>query len=250
MNRWRAIVFDLDDTLYLERDYVMSGFRAVAAWAEPHLKIPREQGFDELKKLFEQGARGTTFDQWLSAHDLFDPGLVQRLVALYREHEPSIAPFDGVAPLLRSLHETCCLGLLTDGLVAVQQRKLAALGLAEHFDVVVFSDEWGRGAWKPSPIPFNIVLERLQASGREVVYVGDNPQKDFIGARRVGMTTVRVRHPEGLYAQMEPLSPDHAPDLEITHVAALKEICAPCPSARAKQEPAAPRSVMCCDEAS
>lgn len=230
MSRWRAIVFDLDDTLYLERDYVMSGFRAVAAWAELHLRIPREQGFDELKKLFEQGVRGTTFDQWLGAHDLFDPDLVQRLVAVYREHEPCVAPFDGVVQLLRSLRQRCHLGLLSDGPVAVQRRKLAALGLAEHFDVIVFSDEWGHGAWKPSPIPFNVVLERLRVSGPEAVYVGDHPEKDFIGARRVGMSTVRVRHPQGLYAQMEPVSPDHAPDLEIEHVMVLHHICVQPPS--------------------
>ncbi len=56
----RAVVFDLDDTLYPERAYVLSGFHAVAAWAEEQLKIPRRLGFAELRQLFEDGVRGNT----------------------------------------------------------------------------------------------------------------------------------------------------------------------------------------------
>jgi putative hydrolase of the HAD superfamily len=56
----RAVIFDLDDILYPERAYVLSGFHAVAAWAEEQLKIPRRLGFAELRQLFEDGVRGNT----------------------------------------------------------------------------------------------------------------------------------------------------------------------------------------------
>ena len=68
----RALIFDLDDTLYPERTYVISGFRAVAAWAEEHIGIPQKQAFDELCQLFESGIRGNTFNYWLEKHG-FNP---------------------------------------------------------------------------------------------------------------------------------------------------------------------------------
>jgi putative hydrolase of the HAD superfamily len=214
---WRAIVFDLDDTLYPERDYVLSGFRAVAAWAEPNLGILAEQGFAEMQALLDQGVRGEIFNRWLERHSLLDGGSVAHLVELYRQHEPKISLFPEVTGLLSSLRTQYYLGLVTDGYREVQQRKLAALNLAGYFDAVVFADEWGLEAWKPSPVPFYAVLERLgHLSPAESVYVADNPTKDFLGARRVGMATVWVRRPTGFYANQEPADLEHQPDIRVT----------------------------------
>jgi putative hydrolase of the HAD superfamily len=55
----------------------------------------------------------------------------------------------------------------------------------------------------------------LSVAGGEAVYVGDNPRKDFRGAREAGMATIRIRRPEGLHAQDEPATPADAPDREI-----------------------------------
>jgi len=210
----RAVVFDLDDTLYPERDYVLSGFRAVAGWSDPNLGIPAEQGFAQMKALLDQGVRGEIFNRWLERHGLLDNDRVARLVELYRQHEPKIRLFPEVTSLLSSLRTQYCLGLVTDGYREVQQRKLAALNLAGYFDAVVFADEWGRGAWKPSPVPFHAVLERLgHLSPSESVYVADNPAKDFLGARRVGMATVWVRRPTGFYTSLEPADLEHRPDI-------------------------------------
>lgn len=223
MNRWQAIVFDLDDTLYPERDYVFSGFRAVAAWAEAQLGIPAGQGVAELRYLFEQGVRGDTFNRWLAAHDLGPDSLVPQLVQVYREHEPRLVPFPEVPQLLASLHRRYGLGLLSDGYLPVQQRKLAALGLAHHFDAVVFSDEWGRAAWKPSIKPFQAVLQRLAVDAENSVYVADNPAKDFLGARQVGTFTIWVRWSGGEYTHLDPPSPQHAPHLTLTSLLELEQ---------------------------
>ena len=51
---WQGIVFDLDDTLYPERDYVLSGFKAVASWAEARLGVPSLGGFSGLRRLFDK----------------------------------------------------------------------------------------------------------------------------------------------------------------------------------------------------
>jgi putative hydrolase of the HAD superfamily len=114
------------------------------------------------------------------------------------------------------------LGLVSDGYLEAQQRKWAALDIDRYFRAVVFSDELGRAHWKPSPLPYRTVLDRLMIAAERAVYVGDNPTKDFRGARLTGMSTIRVRRHGGLYAHLEPSSPDDAPDAEISDVS---EIC-------------------------
>jgi putative hydrolase of the HAD superfamily len=213
--KYEAVVFDLDDTLYAERDYVLSGFRAVGRWVESHLAVPSDAAFGELRDLFDAGSRHDAFDRWLETRGLAAEGRVAELLAVYRAHDPALVPFPEVPGLLSSLSGTYRLGLLSDGYLAVQRRKLRALGLANHFESIVFSDEWGRDAWKPSPRPFHVLLSRLGLSGPQAVYVADNPSKDFLGARRAGMSTVRFVWPQGMYAHLAPPSSAHAADCEI-----------------------------------
>ncbi len=226
MHDLRALIFDLDDTLYPERDYVMSGFRAVSSWAEDRLGIPADRSFGELCWLFNDGVQGDTFNRWLESHGFQPDDWVPQMVQVYREHNPHIAPYPEVPRLLQRLRSRYRLGLLTDGYAEVQKQKLAALGLASYFDTLVFSDEWGREAWKPNPRLFEIVLRRLGIPGPKGVYIADNPHKDFLGARQVGMWTVRVRRADGLYSHLEPPSPEYAPDVEIETLSVLETILA------------------------
>lgn len=223
MGRWQAVVFDLDDTLFPERDYVLSGFRAVAAWAQAHLDIPAEVGFLELGNLFAQGVRGDTFDRWLALHSLEPDELVPTLVHVYRGHRPILAPYAEVPGVLAALRRHYRLGLVSDGPLAVQQAKLHALGLGACFDAIVFCDQWGPEAWKPSTRPFRVALRRLQVSPSQAVYVGDNPIKDFIGARRAGLASVRIQRPTGEYGAQVPPTPEHAPDLTIGSLTELEQ---------------------------
>lgn len=212
--KWQAIGFDLDDTLYPERDFVLSGFRAVARWADSHLGISFEEGFAELNRLFEKGTRGNTFNHWLSLKGVdFDEDLIQRLVQVYRFHQPEIRPYPEVPVLLKKLRSKFKLALVSDGYLSVQRSKLDALKLGPYFDVIVFSDEWGKDAWKPDIKPFKVLLERLAIDGHEAIYVADNPTKDFLGANELGMTTVWIRRAGGEYSHLEPPSNGHAPHL-------------------------------------
>lgn len=222
----QAIVFDLDDTLYPERAYVLSGFQTVAIWAEQHLGISHYQGFAELCQLFDEGVRGNTFNRWLESHEVKPEDWVFQMVQVYRQHDPCIEPYPEVPGLLQRLRLRYRLGLVTDGYAEVQKRKLAALGIASYFDALVFSDEWGQEAWKPSPRPFEIVLEELGIPGPEAVYVADNPIKDFLGARQVGMWTIRVRRPGGLYSHLEPFSAEQAAHTDVECLDRLEAIVA------------------------
>jgi putative hydrolase of the HAD superfamily len=226
VSRWQAIVFDLDDTLYPESAFVLSGFRAVAAWAHTHLGIDKEEGLFQLCTLFEQGFRGNTFNIWLEqcGFGALADGIVPLLVEVYRQHQPDIEPFPEVPHVLVHLHPFFSLGLVSDGDLGMQQRKWRALGLSDFFDAVVFSDYWGRGAWKPSTTPFLAVLDLLGVAPDAGVYVGDNPIKDFLGANQIGMTTVWVRRSQGQYAHLEPPSDAYAPDYVISSLEDLKDL--------------------------
>ncbi len=213
-SRLRAIVFDLDDTLFREHDYVRSGFAAAARWLAEHSDVGATETERGLLRLFEEGRRGDLFDAWLEGHGL--PGThVSGMVDAYRSHVPEIQPFPGIEEVLDDLADRVVLGIVSDGYEEVQQAKLDALGLEPRFDAVVLSDSLGREGWKPSPRPFRLVLERLGVPAEAALYVGDNPLKDFLGARRAGMRTVWARHCDGDYSRHEPPSELHRPDTTV-----------------------------------
>jgi putative hydrolase of the HAD superfamily len=223
MKKWQAVIFDLDDTLYPEREYVFSGFRAVAKWSEENLNILSSKVFSELRLLFEAGVRGNTFNILAERYQWKQVDLIEQLVQIYRTHDPILSPFPEVIELLSSIRASCSLGLISDGLLFVQQKKLTALNLVHYFDAIVFSDELGKGFWKPNPKPFEVVLNKIEAEPFNAIYVADNPIKDFLGARRAGMFSVRVRRKGGLYSNLEPETSEHAPDFEITDLMQLQE---------------------------
>ena len=82
----RGVVFDMDDTLYLERDYVRSGFHAVSE------QLPDSgRAFSRLWEWFETGVRGDTFDRLLKAEPQWATRVTTAaLVNVYRSHRPQI----------------------------------------------------------------------------------------------------------------------------------------------------------------
>jgi putative hydrolase of the HAD superfamily len=113
------------------------------------------------------------------------------------------------------------LGLATEGARSVQQAKLEAIGVRGRLDEVVILGEDERSRWKPDPWPLMRLAEALGIPPAEMVYVGDNPRKDFEAARRAGMTSVRLRRREGLHASEEPATPMAAPDAEVSDMTGL-----------------------------
>lgn len=221
MRPLRAVVFDLDDTIYPERDYVMSGFRTVASYLTRLLGCDERECFSELQSLFDEGARRSAFDRWLEMRGIDDPTLVPTLISIYRNHVPDITPSADALALLHALRARYLLGVITDGSVEVQSRKLDSLGIRPLLDEAIVTSELGESFWKPNPLAFKVMLERFGVDPDAAVYVADNPMKDFLGARRAGMRSIRFRGRHGLYADLEPSTPEHAPDEEIRDLADL-----------------------------
>jgi putative hydrolase of the HAD superfamily len=210
----KAWIFDLDDTLYPERDYVRSGYRAVGEWAERRLKLTPVIVRAQLDALFDGGFRGDAFQWWLTEQGLPE-SLLPEMVKTYRDHDPQIAFFPETEAVLEALKPCFRLGLVTEGRRAAQEAKIRALGLDRWIEAVVVLGEDDRADWKPSRKPFDRMLAMLSIAGGEAAYVGDNPQKDFRGAREAGLRTVRIRRDGGLHAGEEPAAVEDAPDREI-----------------------------------
>jgi putative hydrolase of the HAD superfamily len=194
----QCIVFDLDDTLYLERDYVHSGFRAVGQWAESALGL---EGFaDRAWRLFEAGIHGATFQTVLTEYGKkLEPDIVTRMVSIYRCHSPSIELLPDAAHCLSELKGKVLLALLTDGPPECQKAKCASLRVPDFFDIVVCTGEWGEEFYKPHRRAFEFIEKQVGDARCGFAYVADNPLKDFHAPIALGWDTVRVRRPGGLH---------------------------------------------------
>lgn len=224
---YRAVVFDMDDTLFPEHAFVRSGFAAVDRHLESTAGIP--DFFPKAWRRFESGERGAIFDAVLTdcGHPA-DRDSVKALVSVYRSHRPDIVPDDWVAPLFSALRASGRLiGVITDGPVIMQREKVLALGLPAVTDAVVSSDELGGEATrKPSRLPFDTLASRLGVGPADCVYIGDNPAKDFIGARNAGWASIRLRIPGRLHSDAEP-RPGAGPDAEVATGEALTALILP-----------------------
>jgi putative hydrolase of the HAD superfamily len=191
-----CVVFDLDDTLYLECEYVASGFEAVGDWCLCNLKM---SGVQELaQSLFQQGQRGNIFDSVVEQIGAQQPSqTVTEMIRVYREHNPRIAmPVDAIECLDR-LQQRVHLCLLTDGDSRSQWAKIDALGLRTVFDAIVVTGDWGAEFWKPHPKGFRHL--QMQVASSKFIYIADNPAKDFVAPQQLGWGTVRVNRPRSLH---------------------------------------------------
>ncbi|MBE3575651.1 MAG: HAD family hydrolase [Firmicutes bacterium] len=128
--------------------------------------------------------------------------LASQMINCYRGHTPRIHLYPDAARCLEALRARHIpLGLITDGLASVQEKKVRALGLADVFDLIIYTDLLApnRLHWKPSPRAFELAARHFGVPPSQCCYVGDNPAKDFTGPAQLGMPTVWVERPEGIY---------------------------------------------------
>jgi putative hydrolase of the HAD superfamily len=213
------VVFDLDDTLYLERDFVLSGYRAVGIYARD------QHGIENLepacRTVFASGERRRVFDKaLLSLGAMPERDLVQDLVRIYREHTPAIALQADADRALRRFSGRCA--LISDGPAKTQAAKVAALGLNERLSPIVLTGTLGIGAGKPAPLAFEMLADATGLSGADLVYVADNPVKDFVSPRRMGWQTVMIARKMRVHLSPPPTT-DHAAAHRITSLDMLDD---------------------------
>lgn len=183
-------IFDLDETLYDESSYVLSGFRYIAQQISSGDQFSQEGLFSCMETEFRANGRSWVFQMLLSTFPNINNS-VEDLLHLYRNHPPSIKLLPDAKKILSKLgsHQTY---LVTDGMSEVQWKKIRALNLEGKFEQIFVTDDYGDGSAKPGTVCFELIRFKCKASWSEMVYVGDDPNKDFINLKKLGMHTIRV----------------------------------------------------------
>jgi putative hydrolase of the HAD superfamily len=219
----KTVIFDLDDTLYSEVKFIKSGFMAVSKHISSKQGVGCKKAFSILCKDYEDGIRKNNLDILLQKLNL-DKRDLKLLVDIYRHHKPSISPYHDAERLLKENKGKIKFGLLTNGDIASQKNKISALKIKKYFSAVAISSEFGDNDWESSKKSFDFLLKLLKSKPSETAYVGDNPNRDFAGAKKLGIYTIRIKRKDGLYRQIKQSS-NNSPDLIISNLREIEKLC-------------------------
>jgi putative hydrolase of the HAD superfamily len=179
-------VFDLDDTLFPEIEFLQSGYRHIS---KQLLKITQKDIYEEMLKRYSE--KENVF-QWIASTFGNEEEITKDyLLKEYREHYPDIKLDRGAAAFLEAVNEAgipC--GLITDGRSITQRNKLKALNLLGVFDEIIISEEFG--SEKPSPKNYKVFEDKYP--GRDFYFFGDNTSKDFVVPLQLGWVTVCLKN--------------------------------------------------------
>ena len=223
----QAVLFDLDDTLIDARGSWRAGF--AASIAELHAAELALQALGSPEEIYDAYFRHYTedayraagrgewnerftleaFERLVATHLRPDATLARRLADRYRAiHVDYVQIYPDAIETLEAVGARYPLGLITNGLSRIQRPKIDRYDLERYFEVVVVSGE--AGVQKPDPAIFALALGPLGVPPEAVVYIGDNPYHDVVGARAAGVGAIWVNrgdwHVEG---------GDAVPDLEV-----------------------------------
>jgi len=192
----KNFIFDLDDTLFKENEWVKSALQHCADILAEMFSLDAAKVLAIFLKGLSERGRGQVFYQSLVQLGVAEPEEVkQYLIYRYRTHKPLISLAPEVKSTLEQLKaHNCRLGIITDGALSAQMNKVEALGLNEIMDAVVYTEVLGPESRKPSPLPYQLMKRWLGSEG-EFWYVGDNPEKDFHGAHLAEYRTVMLKNP-------------------------------------------------------
>ncbi|HNT02582.1 MAG TPA: HAD family hydrolase [Bacillota bacterium] len=217
----KALVFDLDDTLYNEADFVNGAFMEVAQYLSKKHCIFSHELYHAMLKLLQEKGRGRIFNDICDLYNLDED--INNLIKIYRNAVPPISLYEDAEYFLKYCQGKYKTGLITDGLYYVQRNKIRLLGIEKYFDSIIVTDEHGEGFCKPDIKPYLKMAENLGVALDSMIYVGDNPRKDFCGARQLGVYTVRIIRPAGDHMGLR-LGSDYEADREITNMYELKAV--------------------------
>lgn len=178
-------VFDLDDTLFQEIDFLKSAYRHIANLLQPRIC------FDLYEEMYTRYRRGENVFLWIiSQYGRFMRDVdINWLLKEYREHLPEIQLKADADLFLQTLRELSIpMGLITDGRSITQRNKLKALGIEALFQDIIISEEFG----SEKPDARNFEYFENTYPGKRFFFIGDNPAKDFVVPLQLGWTTICI----------------------------------------------------------
>jgi len=213
-----AIIFDLDNTLYDTEQYFSGAFDEIAGYLSKEYSISRKDIYKKLVNLWKikTSMYPHLFDDLLNTLGLENE--LENVIKIFNDYDGKLEPYQDVISTLRELEKrNRKLGIVTDGNIDRQERKIKSLGIVDFFDAIVFTKRFNNP--KPSEIPFREAINKLKAIPQNSFYVGDNPLIDFEGAKKVGTKTVRL-----LKGEFRDMPKNRYIDYEVNGIKELLEV--------------------------
>jgi putative hydrolase of the HAD superfamily len=194
----RAAVFDLDNTLMdfmAMKESAISA--AVLAMIDSGLEMDRKTARDELYAIYDKEGIEfqRVFDSFLENHlGAIDWKILSSGVVAYRKaREASLVLYPHVnLTLTELLRRGLKLAVLSDAPRREAWLRVCYLQLQHVFNTVITFED--TGFRKPHSVPFRKVLSMIDCAPEETMMIGDWPERDLVGARKVGMRTVFARY--------------------------------------------------------
>lgn len=185
----RAVVFDLDNTLYNEHLYFVEVFSEFCRQANLEFSL--------LSSYIDENIRiksSDIFRHVLKSASFFNEERHEKLFLIYKNIECSISLYDDALDILgflkTSKYKT---GVLTNGVVEAQKNKIKCLGIGpDIIDTIFYARMLGKENEKPCVKAFDKISELLEVEKKEILFVGDHPFTDIKGAINSGMKAVRL----------------------------------------------------------
>ena len=189
----KGVVFDLDNTLLdfmkMKQVAVRSAIRGMI---EAGLEIDEKKSFEDIITLYEKigWENQKVFDVFLenSIGHVDNKFLAAGVVAYRRAREANLLAYPNVNKTLIDLTKLGMkLAVVSDAPSREAWMRIYYLNLHHFFDVVITFDDSGER--KPSAIPFEMALKKLGLKPQSSLMIGDWPERDVVGAKKIGMRT-------------------------------------------------------------
>lgn len=196
-------------------------FKSVAEHLAVESRLDSEEVYISLLKEYDELNRTSSINTVLGKYGIFSKELMEELIEVYRNTEASNCLYDDVRNVLE---KACKKGLstflITDGKVDAQSMKIRNIGIEKYFSRIVFTYLLGEDKKKPDTTSFQQILEEGGIQGNEMLYVGDNPYRDFVKIKKLGVHTIRIKREDGQFRFAE-LPKEYEADREVYDLRAV-----------------------------
>ncbi|CAM3829876.1 HAD family hydrolase [Arcobacter cloacae] len=184
----KSVLFDLDNTLYDEDEYFKKVFKLFA--------LKNEINYSKILEIFDDNnfriRNKDLFSEVLKEINFYTEDRQNELFELYKSIDCSLKLYDDAINILGYLRRlNIKVVVITNGVVEVQRNKVKSLSLDKYVDFIVYAREKGIEYEKPHSYSFEKALELVNSKNNEVIYIGDHPYTDIVGAEKLKIKTLR-----------------------------------------------------------
>lgn len=184
-------IFDLDDTIYRERDFFINGIKAISKKFSKKLKKKSILIHNQILKDVKKNGRKKFLDRFLKKNNIYSKKNLRNALKIFRFNDLKLNPYIDFLTFLSNIKNEKKY-IVTDGHKIVQKKKISSLGIKKYFDKILISRNYKISFEKPSLFCFKKIKKLQNCKWKNMIYIADNPNKDFVNLNKAGCNTVRI----------------------------------------------------------